>query len=434
MPNLRPRGRRCPAGSGAKPSGVVRRRNGLGVGQALAGLLAAVGLFGVTAPAANVYLLDVPDYQWYAGCFGTACGNLMGFWDRNGLPEFYTGPTNEGLAPLDDRQDLGHRGIRSLWATKAGFDGRPADQPGHIDDYWAWYDSDNTYSYESTAPDAYLLAGRPEHEPDCIGDFIGLSQNRWTNLNGECDGNIDAYSFVYWDATGERRVNFVPGPEAGLPARDIPSGLRAWTRWRGYDCEVFSQLTDFNPEVPAGKGFTFEDMKAEIDAGYPVLLFLQPWGAKSRNLPGMPRANPSIHGMLAYGYYVTDTGQRFVRFRDSWGGGNLRLHEWNAESWVFTGLPLPVRGVIGYHPFPKITQVQLEGDRLRIRWDGPAARLFDVETGTERPAHFYMVEMAESLSATEYVPVLAEPTPAREALLQAPASTAVFFRVRLVQP
>src|SRR6185503_15811571 len=41
----------------------------------------------------NVYLLDVPDYQWYAGCFGTACGKLAGYWDRHGMSDFYTGPT-----------------------------------------------------------------------------------------------------------------------------------------------------------------------------------------------------------------------------------------------------------------------------------------------------------------------------------------------------
>ncbi|HVK57737.1 MAG TPA: hypothetical protein VM735_03075, partial [Candidatus Kapabacteria bacterium] len=33
----------------------------------------------------NIYLLQVPDYTWHAGCFGTASGNLMAFWDRNGL-------------------------------------------------------------------------------------------------------------------------------------------------------------------------------------------------------------------------------------------------------------------------------------------------------------------------------------------------------------
>src|SRR5688572_33424216 len=75
----------------------------------------------------DVYLLGTPDYQWYAGCFGTATGNLMGYWDRQGFADFYTGPTAGGVAPLDNFGT--NVGIRSLWANRAGFDGRPVDQP-----------------------------------------------------------------------------------------------------------------------------------------------------------------------------------------------------------------------------------------------------------------------------------------------------------------
>ncbi|RME93391.1 MAG: hypothetical protein D6766_08315, partial [Verrucomicrobia bacterium] len=130
---------------------------------------------------ANVYLLGVPDYRWYGGCYGTATGNLIGYWDRHGFPDFYTGPTAGGVAPLDDYGD--HIGIRALWTSKAGRDGRPADLPGHEDDYYV--------EFESTAEDPYVTAGRPEHSPDCIGDFIGLSQKKWHNMAGECDGNLD---------------------------------------------------------------------------------------------------------------------------------------------------------------------------------------------------------------------------------------------------
>ena len=38
--------------------------------------------------AQNVMITEVPDYSWYAGCWGTAGGNLMGYWDRHGLPDF----------------------------------------------------------------------------------------------------------------------------------------------------------------------------------------------------------------------------------------------------------------------------------------------------------------------------------------------------------
>ena len=191
------------------------------------GLLAALLLppaAQLCAQIPDAQILGVPDYDWYGGCFGTACGNLMGYWDRNGFPDYYTGPTAGGVAPLDASGV--NVGIRSMWASRAGFDGRPASRPGHVDDYWRYYANDSVFSYEDTSADPYVLAGRPEHAPDCIGDFIGLSQKKFTNMNNECDGNIDAYSFVYWATNGERRTNFTQ-------AVDIQSGLRSWAKFRG---------------------------------------------------------------------------------------------------------------------------------------------------------------------------------------------------------
>src|SRR5262245_21380791 len=100
---------------------------------ALAAIVAFCSIGALAQAQSYVYIDDVPDYTWYAGCFGTASGNLMGFWDRNGFPDFYTGPTGGGLAPLETFS-TGNKGIRSMWASKAGVDGRPANQYGHIDD------------------------------------------------------------------------------------------------------------------------------------------------------------------------------------------------------------------------------------------------------------------------------------------------------------
>ncbi len=225
----------------------------------------------------DVYIPDVPDYKWYAGCTGTGIGIIMGYWDRHGFPNLYTGPTSGGVAPLDNVDT--NFGISAMWATRAELDGRPLDKPGHIDDYWTFYSLANEwpFSYESTEEDPYKIAGRREHLPDCVGDFIGLSQKKWTNMNDECDGNIDSYAFVFWDKSGEKRVNYQPPFKAGSQPRDVPSGWRTWTRYRGYNANVFSQLTDFNTNVPPGKGFTFGDLKAEINAGYPLLLYQQPF-------------------------------------------------------------------------------------------------------------------------------------------------------------
>jgi hypothetical protein len=369
---------------------------------------------------ANVYLVGMPDYEWYYGCFGTAGANVMGFWDRHGFPNFYTGPTGNGLAPLNSFGP--NSGIISLWASKAGQDGRPLDKPGHVDDYFV--------SYLSTSPDPYTLAGRAEHEPDCIGDFIGLDQRKWKNLDNECDGNIDGYSFVYWDHSGNRRVNYTPGPEAGLPAIDIQSGLRNWTTWRNSSATVFTQLASFNPEVSAGKGFTFEDLKAEIDAGYPVLMFLQDVRGKSRDIADMPRANPLIHGIVAYGYFVTDEGMQFVRYRSSFAGGDNIFARWHPDT-QWAGIA-PLRGLIAYHPLPQITRVSEYAGQLTIEWEGPSSELYDSTSNTTTKVHWYVVEKATSLEQGDFAEITQATTDNKVTISTNDADKNAFFRVKLL--
>ncbi|HOW66099.1 MAG TPA: hypothetical protein P5186_05570 [Candidatus Paceibacterota bacterium] len=384
--------------------------------------LLAGAMTGPSLPAAvNVYLTDVPDYAWYGGCFGTACGNLMGFWDRHGFPDFYTGPTADGVAPLNSAG--ANHDIVSLWTSKAGRDGRPSNQPGHEDDYWI--------AYESTDPDPFLAKGRAEHEPDCLGDFIGLSQRKWINMNGECDGNVDGFTFVYWDATGSRRVNFTPGSEAGLPPVDMQSGLRAWTHSRGAEADVFTQLTDFNPEVSPGQGFTFNDLRAEIDSGYPVLLFMQDFSIKSRPLPGMDRANPHLHGMLAYGYYVDDEGAEYARFRTSWASGDNQFNVWTSANWLPGGvLDLPLRGVIGYHPRPKILKFEKNQDQVSLEWHGPASELANATDNSTHKLHLYHIEKTSSLIQPDWTPIT-DPSHDHQVSFRESSNGAVFYRVVL---
>lgn len=378
---------------------------------------------------ADVYLTGTPDYEWHAGCFGTATGNLMGYWDRHGFTNFYSGPTGGGLAPLNSAG--GNNGIRSLWASSTDYDGRPSNKPGHMEDY--------NVAYESTAPDPYVTAGRAEHTPDCIGDFIGLSQRKYSNQNGECDGNIDAYSFVYWDTNGNRRVNFSP-TNGGGPTRDIQSGLREWTHWRGSEAEVFTQLVDYNPHIPAGRGFAYEDLKAEIDAGYPVLFFLQANSQFSRNLGAMPKANPAIHGVMAYGHLsrpAEGIGQG-VRVRTSWGSGDDYIIEWGSLDPMgiafAEGLPtFPVRGVIGYHPRPKILQVTRNGANVTLRWEGPASQLYDAIADHTTSAHTYQLQRATSLAPGNWKNQ-GSPTTNTVLTFSEAASENAFFRLRLLLP
>jgi hypothetical protein len=377
-------------------------------------LIALLSLTALSTRAQSwVYLTEVPDYTWYAGCFGTATGNLMGYWDRHGMTNFYSGPTAGGVAPLDTCGS--NIGIRSMWASRAGFDGRSLNSPGHIDDYWSSYfisfptcGLQDSYSYQSTVADPYLTAGRPEHAPDCIGDFIGLSQKKWTNMANECDGNIDAFSFVFWDKTGNKRINYSPTNAAGQYVPDIQSGLRAWTQYRGYDAEVFTQLPDFSPERSTTNGFTYEDMKAEINAGYPVLLFLQPRNQFSRALGNMPRANPEIHGIMVYGY-LEDPGSglnKGILIRTSWGSGEVEPEVFdNFEVNILRGYGYYIRGVIGYHPKPKITGVTRGAGTLTITWEGPSAQLHDQIADTTTTVTRYQLERSTTLSPPKFAAV-----------------------------
>ncbi len=370
----------------------------------------------------NVFLKDVPDYHWHMGCFGTACGNLIGYWDRHGLANYYTGPTAGGVAPLNSSG--ANSGIRSLWASQAGIDGRPIGQPGHANDYY--------WDYERIDADPYVVAGRTEHPPDCIGDFIGLNQFKWTDLGGECRGNIDGFSFNFFDRDGLRRDNYTPHDVAGKAIPDIQSGLRAWSEYRGHAADSFSQLSDFNPDKPAGRGFTFADLKAEIDAGYPVLLFMQEFGNFSRRLGGIDGVNPEIHGMLAYGYLVTDAGECYVHYRTSWASGDRNFSLWTDAVWTpENSLNMPLRGVIGFHPRPRLTQVSAAAGQVHLRWEGPLAVLHDEVAGVDAPVQRYVVERAPSATSDRWEAVT-EPIAGLSADIAPCCDGTVFFRLRLV--
>jgi hypothetical protein len=347
---------------------------------------------------------------------GTASGNLMGYWDRHGFPGFYTGLANGGVAPLSS-SGL-NAGIVSMWASKAGFDGRPVDMPGHVDDYWV--------DYDRTDDDPYLAAGRSEHAPECIGDFIGLSQKKWSDLAGECSGNLDGFCFVFWDTNGNRRVNFTPGKAGGRQALDVQSGLRAWTQSRGNGADVFTQLATFNPNVPSGKGFTFADLQGEIDRGYPVLLFLQSYTENSRTVGTIPNANPEIHAMLAYGYYINN-GQSYVRYRTSWASGDNSLAKWT-NSVFEAGMPL--RGVIGYHPLPRIRLCSASGADLSLQWDGPSSDLYN--NGTTIRVTQYVVEMSPTMSPPAFEPVSSKLTTNSFTVTNCPSPA--YYRIRLTTP
>ena len=193
-------------------------------------------------------------------------------------------------------------------------------------------------------------------------------------------------------------------------------------------------MVDFNPETPAQKGFTFEDLKSEIEAGYPVLIFLQDYTVRNRALSGMAKANPEIHGMLAYGYLDDPSfGVQYVFCKTSWGIGE-QYYQWSAAPWVSNGRPgenLSVRGVIGFHPSPRIRSIRRNGGSLTLDWEGPASSVTDRATGLTEVVHRFVIEQTSGLDGRAWTRV-GEPTTKRTVAVPAPAGASEFFRVRLL--
>ena len=58
-------------------------------------------------PVMGTRTLTVPAFNWVFGCSSVSAAMIAGYYDRNGFPNMYTGPTNGGVMPLDN----------SSWAT-----------------------------------------------------------------------------------------------------------------------------------------------------------------------------------------------------------------------------------------------------------------------------------------------------------------------------
>jgi hypothetical protein len=248
-------------------------------------------------PITAKVLDDVPAYDWSFGCSPTCAAMLAGYYDRGWYPDIYTGPTNSGVAPLDN----------SIWgtvvingetrsqcpisATRNGVDGRLTR--GHVDDYWIKKDNID--------PDPYITNGWIQHSyGDCTGDFMFSSQSAFGNKDGRTP-------FIYPDDGG---------PYSGDDStHDGLYGLKQFFLSRGYNVSSY-----YNQEIEGYNGltvgYTFGEFREEIDAGRPVLIHI------------------TDHTMLGVGYddadstvYVHDTDDYSVH-EMTWGGNYAgRQHE-----------------------------------------------------------------------------------------------------------
>jgi hypothetical protein len=216
-------------------------------------------------------LSNTGDYMWWYGCSATSAGMMVGYYDRNGYagvsyPNMVRGGLAEtGTVPLE----------RNAIASAR-----------HISDFYSG-------GYNASGDD---VAGAPTGAWDCLADYMGTSQDGRGGGNGSTtyyyyvDGSPlyvrDAYNggISYLDGMFGM-FNYIAN-YAGYYLGDPSTSTAAYTQ------AIFSDS--------APNGFTWENYKAEIDAGRPVII----------QVDG--------HSMFGYGY--NDVGQQIV-LHDTWSTG-----------------------------------------------------------------------------------------------------------------
>lgn len=241
-------------------------------------------------PEMGTNTLTVPAFNWVFGCSSVSGSMIAGYYDRNGYPNIYTGPTNGGVMPLDNSSwptwtDVSNTTYPNipLAASHQGVDGRTTR--GSIDDYWV--------EYGSSANDPYITNGWTEHTwGDAIGDYMKTSQSGHGYNNTDGSTSFYNYNSLAIPLTCSDMLS------GGIANLDGTYGRKLFYEARGYtvtDC--YSQKTD---NTIAG-GFSFAQYKAEIDAGRPVML----------NLEG--------HTIVGVGY---DDSTNTVYIHDTWDYNN----------------------------------------------------------------------------------------------------------------
>jgi hypothetical protein len=236
-------------------------------------------------------LPNVPAFSWSFGCSATSGAMIAGYYDRSGYPNMYAGPTNGGVMPMDnsawpDWEDS-HGDTRHqcpLSATHNGLDGRATD--GHVDDYWIYYGQ--------PGPDPWEVHGTEHVHGECAGDF--MKTNQWIKPKPPPGFNRDGSTTFYNYTSGAPLYDYQIEVD-DLDAYDGGYGLKLFYESRGYTVD-----TMFNQYIMGyhgnSQGFMYEQYKAEIDAGRPVMIHVEG------------------HTMVGVGY--DDTSSDLMYIHDTW--------------------------------------------------------------------------------------------------------------------
>ena len=240
---------------------------------------------------AGINTLSVPAYDWVYGCSAVSGAMIAAYYDRNGYPNLYTGPTNSGVAPMDSSSwgsfsdgDETYP-LNPIIASRNGLDGRTSR--GSIDNYWRYYGSTS---------DPYVTNGWPQHTWTTIGDYMKTSQAAYDNS----DGSTKFYTYNY--SSAQLSCDYLVSEGV---TNDGNVGRSQFYKARGYTVEqCYNQKTD---NAISG-AFSFNDFKAQINNGNPVMIHV------------------TGHTMVGIGYndssntiYIHDTWD-YSTHSMSWGG------------------------------------------------------------------------------------------------------------------
>jgi hypothetical protein len=210
------------------------------------------------------------NYEWWYGCAPTSAAMLLSQYDRNGYSNLIPGGEAEASTFGNSLSN-----VNSAIASS-----------GHIRDFYSGLSCDE--GYQISGDDTKETV----HSFDCLADFMGTSQDAYENENG---------STTEWFFSNNSSLSFSKIYSLGSKYYDSSGmyGIYEYILSRGYQVtELYNQCIYGYKGISAG--FTYEQYKAEIDAGRGVLI--------------------QVKGHTMYGYgYVNGTDT--IKVYDTWGPG-----------------------------------------------------------------------------------------------------------------
>jgi hypothetical protein len=209
---------------------------------------------GAMAAAGEVLLSSVPAYLWRDGCAPTSAGMVLGYWDASGFPDLIAGDSSTLTAAAG-------QAISSYGTASA---------PGHREDYV----QPKEYGGSGILEDKSEKPESERHASDSIADFM---QTSWS-VRGL------AYGWSYTSMVGPALADYVLLVDPGTSVNTEDHYYDGYGSYR----------------------LTFALLQAEIDAGRPMVLYVDSSG------DGI-----SDHAVTGIGYRET-SGYPEYACRDTW--------------------------------------------------------------------------------------------------------------------